>query len=252
MQKPLPERFLHHELPRVQLEHGADHEVVQVHKPVQVGVPADIGHVDADGGPAALARDVPHVGGSHPILAGFLRLRVGNVQGAHAGAELQLLPLADQGLMDSVPLVLFREDVLEPEPLGHRGFDQARGGIGVVLQHFRRTAVAVIDEVEATVNVHVRGHQRLGSELQGLLPDADIAHGPGGQVLRGLQAHDVHVLGRLLEGLHLVLGEFVVGRFVPVFDFPAIGHGGSGKYQALFFDLLLPVRPGRGGQSTHA
>ena len=246
LQQTVSERLLHHQFPRVQLEHGADHEVVQVHEPVQVGVPADVGHVDADGGPAGLAGDVPHVGGGHPVLAGFLRLGVGNVQGAHAGAVLELLPLPDQRFVDAVPLVLFREDVLQPEPLGHGRLDQAGGGVGVVFEHLGRAALAVVDEVEAAVDVHVAGLQRFGGKLQGLRPDADSAHGAGGQELGGLQAHAVHVLGRLLERFHLVHGELVVGGLVPVLDLPAVRHGGGGEDQALLFDFLFPVRPGLG------
>jgi hypothetical protein len=245
------EGLLHHQLPGIELEDGADQEVVQVHEAVQVGVPADIGHVDPDGGPPRLAGNVAHVRGRHPVLAGFLDLRVRHVQGAHARPVLELLPLPDQRLMDAVPLVFLREHVLQPEPLRDGGLNQPGGGVGVVFEHLGRPALAVIDEVEPAVHVHVAGLQRFCRELQGLRPDANAAHGSGGQELGRLQAHPVHVLGGHLQGLHLVHGEFVVGGLVPVLDLPPVIHGGGGEDQALLFDLLLPARPGFRQQSFH-
>ena len=140
--------------------------------------------------------------------------------------------------------VLF--DVFEPEPLDDGGFEEAGGGVGVVLEELGRVA-AVVGEVEAAVEgelVLVPGADDPGDELRGDLEEVEevvVDH-----VLDGLEAHVVEGVGGGFELVDFLRGEEVADGFVPV------GLVVDGvEVEALAFDGGLPVGAGLEGEAEH-
>ena len=62
----------------------------------------------------------------------------------------QFLPALDQSVVDRIELIAIGKNILEPEPLGHRGLQQRGGRIRVVLKQlgWMRT---VVSQIEASV-----------------------------------------------------------------------------------------------------
>ena len=143
-------------------------------------------------------------------------------------------------LVDAVELVAALVDVLEPVPLGHRGLDERRRGVGVVLQHLRR-ADAVEREVEPAVDRRLVVLPRADDVLLELL--GDLKNRPNIRLSMTSWTSSMHmscrVVGRQFDGVDLVRGELVAGGLVPV-RFAAEGV----VVEAVLLDPLLPV--GRG------
>ena len=159
----------------------------------------------------------------------------------------QRLPSLQEPVVDRVELVGVGENVLEPEPLDHRRFQQRGGRVGVVLQEFRRL-LAVVGQVEAAVDRRLVLVPRIADIRPELRRDQKAVQERlvGQHVLDGRQAGVVQGVGGLLQGVDFRRAELVTDALVPI-RVPV----GRVIVQPLRLDDLGPILPARGALATH-
>ena len=151
------ERFAHHPLPGVELEHQFDRLVARVDK-AAAPAPADGVHRQKRRSRVRPAARSPPDTRSVPRSSGT----VGHAGEMQTSAPLarSRLPALDQALVQRIVLVgVLRDDaachrILQPLPLEHRGLEHRGRRVGVVFQEFRRS-LAVVAQIEASVEARV-------------------------------------------------------------------------------------------------
>ena len=154
--------------------------------------------------------------------------------------------VAGQPLVNRVELVRTGVEVLQPEPLRHRGLHQGGWRIGVVFQQLRRrppVEAQVKPSVEAEI-VTLPGAKNAGD---GQLGDAQPV--PPLMLDHRLGCLDAEVMQRVggrFEHIHLFRTQLVGGGFIPVR--PVFMRMVS---QADLLDFLAPAGPGNGTMPLH-
>ena len=157
------------------------------------------------------------------------------------------LPARDQALVQGIELIGAGVCVFQPVPLHHRGFEQARGCIRVVLQQFR----------DATIEGEIKAAKEARfTRLPAIENKLFVAYGDTQQsvlietyhILDRLQAQAMQFVGGGFEGVDFMGSEGIARRLVPV----RIIVDRAMKIEADLLALGLPVGSRFRGFAPHS
>lgn len=207
------ELLVHEPFPRVELEEVVDRLVGTIDIDFVDVIPSDLRHRELDRGEARLLRRVHEVGDGHGVFGLAL---VSEVHRSGLQVPFQFPPLFDEPFMDRGELVRAREELFTPQPLYYRRLDETRRGVGVVLEHLRRV-LAVVGQVEASIDARVFVLPGVLDERDGLLGDAEFGVATIlDHVADGDERHPRQIIRRPFDLERLGQAEPVVGALVPV------------------------------------